>query len=1174
VDWFELTKEKVMTRKIREWSATLAFPGTLSTGVLAAVLMAVASPAPAQTSYGSIVGTVTDASSSSIPGAAVTLTNLGTTEHRSAETDVSGSYQFVNLVPGNYKLEVEKSGFKHLTRDTVQVETQNVVRIDAVMQVGTVDQNLEVTAETPLLQTENAAEAQVVEGRIVTDMPLNGRNVFALIALAPGVVPQNGALAGSLNFQISGGLANQGVTWVDGAPFMNVKLNTAAFEPAQDLILEFQVMSHSVGPEYGGTLDGVINLSTKSGANEFHGTAYDYLRNKLLNASTFFSNKAGLPRPAYSQNQFGVNVGGPIRKNKTFAFLLYEGNRIRTGTTGTDTFPTVAERGGNLSALSAVIYDPATTTCGGQGLPTCPAGVTSGRTPFPGNIIPSNRLNPTSALLNNWWNIPNQPGLVNNFIVNYTTGSDSNQQSARLDQNISDKQHLFVRYTGVNPWTKPVDIYGTNLQMTRSISQSDQGVIGDTYSLSPTTVLDINIGVLRDYSTRTSWEQGINLTSAIGWPAATTAGLLHSQTPEVVVPGYSAGGSRFAGLFLQQISDSQSLNGGITKTLGRHTLHFGAEIRREIAAYGQEGGNANVFNFTTAFTAANPLSPGSTGNAYASYLLGLGNSGNETNTDTPYGEQHYAGAYINDAFRATNKLTLNIGMRWEYTGYWTEKHDWNTVWEPGATNPALQAAGLNYPGDVVLVNSPRYSSRLGQQPHWKLFSPRVGVAWRATEKTVVRSAFGVFYTPGYTVQNGNPYASPINNSATPWVPTLDGGFTPVATFNNPFPNGLLPLPLRNSSYETLTLGESVVTDIPNDRTPYMMNWNIDLQRQLPGGFALELAYVGNRGVHLYDAGGLICNGMGFDQIPYSDLSLGSQLLQQVPNPFYGLVKAGPLALPTVQYGQLLLPYPQYTGVYSASTAAFDSVYHALQSRVQKHFHGGGTLLVSFEYAKNIGNADTMTGYSEYYQPGETQDYYNLRGDRSELSYNAPFRGVVSYVMPLPLGRGQKLLSGATGPLNKLVSGWGISGITTFQSGFPIPILAQPTSLSTYFNAGAPRPNITAGCDPTISAAATAKLSEWFNTSCYSQPSSFGFGDEPRADSRARTLGINNWDYSLTKDTKITERFSLSYRAELYNLFNRVQFNPPGNQLGSSLFGVVSGQLNTPRLIQMALRLNF
>src|SRR5207248_2069652 len=230
-----------------------------------------------------------------------------------------------------------------------------------------------------------------------------------------------------------------------------------------------------------------------------------------------------------------------------------------------------------------------------------------------------------------------------------------------------------------------------------------------------------------------------------------------------------------------------------------------------------------------------------------------------------------------------------------------------------------------------------------------------------------------------------------------------------------------------------------------------------------------VAYVGNRGIHLYAPGGLVCNGMGFDEIPYSYLSLGTQLLQQVKNPFYGIVKAGPLSLPTVQYGQLLLPYPQYTGVYSATTGAFDTVYHALQSRVQKRFSSGGTLLVSFEYAKNIGNADTMTGYSEYYQPGEIQDYYNLRGERSELSYDAPFRGVAAYVMPLPLGKGKKFLTGATGVLDKIVSGWGISGITTFQSGFRTPLRPRPTPTSRYFTGGRRGPTVPASGIPGIGA---------------------------------------------------------------------------------------------------------
>jgi hypothetical protein len=353
-----------------------------------------------------------------------------------------------------------------------------------------------------------------------------------------------------------------------------------------------------------------------------------------------------------------------------------------------------------------------------------------------------------------------------------------------------------------------------------------------------------------------------------------------------------------------------------------------------------------------------------------------------------------------------------------------------------------------------------------------------------------------------------------------------------------------------------------------------MNWNFTIQRQVTSGLLAEVAYVGERGVHLYDAGGLVDVGMGFDQIPNQYLALGAQLLNQVANPFASIVKSGPLSTATVPYGQLLLPFPQYEGVYSPTTAAFDNIYHSLQARLEKRFRNSGTILASFTWQKNIGNADTMTGYSEYYQPGETQNYYNLRADRSELSYDVPLRLVLSYVTDLPFGKGKRFFGGVSGVTDKLISGWGLSGITSFQSGFPIPMLAQPTQLSTLFNAGVPRPNVSAGCVQPLPGPATARLNQWFNTTCFSPPSPFGFGDESRTDSLARTQGIDNWDLSLYKQTRITERAGLTFRAEVYNLANRVQFSPPGNQLGSSLFGVISGQLNSPRIMQMALRLTF
>jgi hypothetical protein len=1162
--------------------ARFIFLSALRGCLLIATVAVLITPLRAQTSYGSMVGTVVDVSGASVPDAAVVLTNLGTAERREAKSSSNGGYEFVNLVPGNYRVDVEKSGFKHFRRDEIQVTVQVAVRIDAPMQVGDVGQTVEVTAQTPLLETESSSVGQVVEGRNVTDMPLNGRNLFALIALAPGVQPQGGALTGSLNFAISGGMANQGTAFIDGAPLLTPKLNTSGFQPSQDVVQEFQVMSSDAGPEFGGTLNGVINLATKSGTNQLHGVVYEYLRNKVLNASTFFSNKAGLPKPSYIQNQFGLAVGGPVIKNKTFFFAAYEGNRVRTQTTATNSMPTLAETHGDFSnyrgANGAVIpiYDPLT-TCGTGANPACAANATVLRSPFPNNIIPTSRLDPTAVIMNKYWALPNQPGTIsgtNNFTINYPSVSNANQTTVRIDQNFSDRQHFFGRFSVYNPYTRPTDVYGTGGTITTlSHTSTQQGVAGDTFTFNPTTILTTNISVLRDYNTRYPSNLGIDLTS-IGWPAATNAQMLQRQLPEIVIPGLSPGGNRFAGLFYQSIGDVEALSGSLTKIVGRHSFKFGGEFRRIYNAYGQDAGNANVFNFTNNFTAANPLTPGNTGGGYASYLLGYGNSGNMANILLPSTQQHYSGAYFNDTFRFSKKLTLNLGLRWEYPGYWTEKHGLASVWLPGAANPVLQQAGLNYGGDIVLVNSARYPDNRSQAPHWKLFSPRLGAAYSVNDKTVVRTGFGIFYTPGTDNQDGDPYASPINNATTPWVPTLDGSFTAVSKLSNPFPGGLLPPPGRSPAYESLILGTQVLSPIPNDAVPYTMNWNFTIQRQLAGGAMFEVAYVGERGVHLYDAGGLVDAGMGLDQLPNQYLSLGSQLLTQVPNPFASLIHAGPLSSPTIPYGQLLLPYPQYTGVYSPTTAAFDNIYHSLQARFQKRFKGSGTLLVSYTLQKNIGNADTMTGYNEYYQPGESQNYNNISADRSELSFDVPQRLVMSYVVDLPVGRGKKFLSGVSGLTDKLVSGWGVSGISSFQSGFPIPMLALPTQLSTLFNAGVPRPNVTAGCQQAVGGAAQAKLNAWFNTSCFTQPSAFGFGDASRTSSIARTQGIANWDLTLYKNTKITERIGLTYRAEVYNLANRVQFNPPGNQAGSSTFGVVSGQLNAPRIIQMALRLNF
>jgi hypothetical protein len=400
--------------------------------------------------------------------------------------------------------------------------------------------------------------------------------------------------------------------------------------------------------------------------------------------------------------------------------------------------------------------------------------------------------------------------------------------------------------------------------------------------------------------------------------------------------------------------------------------------------------------------------------------------------------------------------------------------------------------------------------------------------------------------------------------------------TAVNLLNNPYPNGV-PLPAgRNPAYEAIVLGTALVTPLPQgDPATYVENWNFSIARQIGGGSALDIAYVGMKGNHLPMGGGATVNGMGYDQIPTQYLSLGSQLLQPVANPFYGLVKNGALSTPTIPYGQLLRPYPQFTGVFSPSAKAFSSEYHSLQMKFEERLGSGGKLLVAYTWAKNTGNGDTATGFLEAINnPATVQNFYDLKSEHSLLSFDVPHRLSVSYVVDLPVGKGKRFLGNAPALVDRVISGWAVNGVTTLQTGFAAYFLAQPTVLSTNLGGGPPRPNVIAGCDKTIDGSAQSRLNKWFNTACFTAPSQYGFGNESRTDPNLRFPGIANYDFALFKNTRINERFSLQFRSEFFNIFNRVQFGPPGNTQGSATFGLISSQYNNPRLVQLSLRLNY
>jgi hypothetical protein len=1074
------------------------------------------------------------------------------------------------------------------------VEVQSAVRIDWALQVGDIGQVVEVTAETPLLQTETSALGQVVDARTVQQMPLNGRNVLNLVALVPGVVAQGQSMSNPTNtnisawgnYQIGGGLGNQSAAYLDGAPLNTAYNNAVMLVPTQDSIQEFRVQTNNLGPEFSRFAGGVINMTSKSGTNEFHGGGWEFLRNKVLNANTFFNNRSGIATPAFTQNQYGANGGGPAIKNKTFFFASYEGFRLRQGASTLTSVPTPAMRAGDFSNLRGStgalipLYDPLT-TCGVLGNAACANGQTTLRSPFPNNMIPVSRMDPTAQILRNLWALPDLPGKqftnVSNYATNASAGGNNDQFNGRFDQNVSDKQRIFGRYTRWTDANLPSDPYAA-AQAAASVPQSGtnvsfqtvQAVLADTYTFTPTTIGDIRLSFFRFTYASAPQSLGSDFTK-FAWPAFLNSEVAFRELPYVCVQGFSDFCQEVTGV---TANNTFSLSPSLTKIQGRHTLKAGAEWRRLQYNFGKSNQASGVFNFDNILTSQNPTSAGSTGYGFASFLLGYGATGQIPGvTGSPNGLQvpnltasqfTYQGYYVSDIFQVSNKLTLNYGIRWDLPGAYTERYNRESVWLPNAASPLAQATGLPIQGKLGLVDSADSSGRGSAVQHWKLFAPRLGLAYRLNNKTVVRAGYGIFFLPSDLNMSSAPWSNPINSITTPWVATTDGGLTPSARLSNPFPNGVLQPPGRDPSYQSILFGTGITSPIADQRYSYVQQWNINVEREFANGFMVEAAYAGSRGVHLLAASGQV------NQLPDQDLALGSKLQQQVSNPFNGLISTGTLSAPTVAQGQLLLPYPQYTSVSVTGLSNRDSIYHSLQMKMEKRFHGGGTVLVAYTWSKFISNTDTITTWLD--PTGTVQDFNNLRSERALLGSDVPQHLVVSYVHDLPIGRGQRFLGNVSGVTSKLISGWGINGVSTFQSGLPLGFTTN-VNVTNSFNGGS-RPNVTVGCDKSISGSAQSRLNEWFNTSCFAQPAAYTFGSESRLDPNLRSAGIANWDFALFKTTQITERVGVQFRTEFFNLFNRVQFAQPGLAAGNPSFGVISSQTNNPRLIQFALRAMF
>jgi Carboxypeptidase regulatory-like domain len=1192
----------------------------------------------AQTTFGTVSGTVADASGGAISGATVILTNLGTGTSQNITTAADGLYSFVNLLPGQYRLEVTKEGFKRFRRDPVVVDVQQSVRLDVAMEVGAQAQTIEVTAETPLLTPTSTSLGQVVDERETNEIPLNGRNVFSLITLSPAAIA-GGSGSGSAtggaqvgpnpfswgNYQVGGSFGNQSAQYIDGEPINIGYINLPVLIPDQDAISEFKVQYNNLGPEWGKFSGGIINLSTKSGTNQYHGSAYEYFRNKVLNSRPYFLDT----NPPYVQNQYGVTAGGPVIKNKTFAFFAWDAYRQRASTVFTTTVPTVAERGGVFPA-DVPIFDPLSVSSACVTGSTAGTAASCGRTQFPNNTITN--INPAALAELKFIAMPTNSAETNNFTAAGASGGNANQYIARVDHNLTANQHIFARYNFWNLLDLPLDPFKTGLCADKCAETYQTNAVAINYSnaITPNLILNLNGSGSRFHYLRSPSNSGVDLNALYGWPASYNT----------AIP--SAGRSPFTPCFTPQdpnvtCSQGQSFitdhdtqvafSPSLTWIKGHHTWLFGGQLIETYDNYAQTNIASGAFAFDGSWTSSNPVSGGTGGISFADFLLGYGlNQSSVFNHN--YGEaqipalvaqkETYRGFYFGDTWRATPKLTFNYGLRYDLPGNFSERHDLSSYLDPSAVNRTVTGctgvSGSPCPGDIFFVKTGINPGRTSVPLYKKEFMPRLGVAYSWDQKTVIRAGYGVFYIPNWVQFNLNPSNDPLNLASTLWVATTNSGITPNSTLtatncvftagspgtlncptNGPFgPNVNVPLN-RTNNISAYNAGTNPFEGPYRSYSPgYVQQFNLDVQRELPLGIFVDAAYAGSRGVHLSNSNNQSINNIPdsfYAQAEQQSLTGTPSIVQKIPNPFQGITGVSglnPTANPFILAGQLDRPYPEYSGLSLVGSPCCGSNYNSFQLTVTRRFKGGGTFLAAYTNAKLLSNTDTLTTWLEGSGVGQVQDWNNLKGEKSLSAQDVSQRLVISYVYDLPFGHGQKYMSDVSGVMEKVVSGWGVDGVTSFQKGFPVPISyggSNGISNAGFTQNFALRPDIVPGCSKSTQIVPSSLGFSWFNQNCFTAPGAWAFGDESRVDPTIRGAGINNWDIAVFKTTNFgpDERLGLQFRSEFFNTFNRVQFGLPNSACcydpatktgNNASFGIVNSQLNNPRLIQFALKFLF
>jgi hypothetical protein len=1144
---------------------------------------------------GSLSGFITDSTGSAVADTRVTVTDVDRNTVFTATTNEAGLYVVSQLPIGKYRISAEKPGFRTHVVDGFPLAAEQRASLNISLEVGATNTEVTVAASAQLLESVTATLSGAVTNEQIVNLPLNNRNIYSLTSLVPGVF-QTKTTTGvddtfyGNHFIINGSQEATSDVILDGVS-AEVSHNVPTIPaitaiPSVEGIQEFKILTNSYPAEYGRSGGGVVIMVTKSGTNTAHGSAFEFLRNSGLDANGFFANRSGLPLASFKRNQFGGSLGGPVvlpkvynGKNKTFFFGDYEGMRLRSAQIATYTLPTDLQRKGDFSqTLNAAgqrltIYNPFSTAPD----PSNPANTL--RSVFPNNVIPTSLLNPVALNLQKYYPSPNSAGLAftgaNNFNVQSAYPQPANRLEVKIDHYFNPANRIMGRYDiHDSVYSKP-NFFGNFADpgCCEPMHQRLQSSVLDyTHTIGADKVLELRGGMGRVAANRVPWSASLTGSGGfdptqLGFPASIAAQANQLMFPTVTVQDMTQLGPN-AGNVYHMWDMAYTGNGSLSWVHGRHNIKFGGDVRFNYVNYGRATSPVGIYQFFRSMTQGpNPFSASSTsGVGYASFLLGTGggvsnSAGSVTDEANPANANRYFAFYAQDDFHASSKLTFNVGLRWDIETGSTERYDRQTAIDPFVRNPLSAATGLDLKGGTLFSGSTLGRRAIVDAP-LRNFGPRVGVAYRVSSTLVVRSAYGIYYTaPPFSASRhnlGEGFAT-----STPWVASLDGA-TPIATLSNPFPAGFNHY--QGTSAGLLTqVGATLNDPWPAIlKTPYNQQWNFTIQKQFGAGILAEAAYAGNKATHLPY---FQPSAPELDELNPSLLSQGQSLLTLVKNPFYGIITTpGILSQPTVQAGQLLRPYPQYTGFQIKSAPWGNANYHALQTRIEKRFSKGATLMASYTFSKTISGA--VDGL--WTQAGTVRNWYCIGCERAVSSYDQPHRLVFNGTYELPIGHGHSLAGRTSKAVNALIGNWQVNSIVTIAVGLPLYNFTEATSTCFCFG-GLQRPDYNG---QPVSMGDAQSINKWFNTAALSQAPSFTFGNLGRTFTGVRADGAHNIDLSLFKSFKPIERMTVEFRAEAFNLTNSALFSAPNTQFGGSLFGVVSAQENTPRQIQFGLKLLF